>query len=162
MKLLMRAWCWARVVAGGWALSHFLRVCWNRSTFPQVVGRLGAEFFCSMSWSARSASRALRPPFPPEKRVVQAHGVAGQHRGGEPVLVCGFSEGVGGDGAGYAPVGGDRQGVAGMVVEPGDDLGCGPVGEAPVREVRLPALVGQVGLEPDIGRLRALLRVGLD
>ena len=48
-----------------------------------------------------------------------------------------------------------------MVVEPGDDLGVGTCGEAPVAEVRLPHLVGQIGSEPDIGRLRAFLRVGL-
>ena len=30
------------------AVRYFLRVCWKRSTFPQVVGWLGAEFFCSV------------------------------------------------------------------------------------------------------------------
>ena len=33
------------VVAAGWARSQFFRVCWKRSTLPQVVGWLGREFF---------------------------------------------------------------------------------------------------------------------
>ena len=40
-----------------------------------------------------------------------------------------------------------------MVVEPGQDLGTGPVGERVVGEVGLPALVRHVRLEPDVGRL---------
>ena len=54
----------------GWAASQFLRVCWNRSTLPQVVGWLGAEFFCATCRRRSSASRALRPPLPPARRVV--------------------------------------------------------------------------------------------
>ena len=150
------------VSAAGWAASHFLSVCWNLSTFPQVVGWLGAEFFCSMPRAARRASKALRPPRPPESRVVQAHGVVGECRGGEPVLFCGFVEGGHDDGAGDAPVGGDGQGVAGMVVEPGDDLGCGACGERPVAEVGLPHLVGQIGLEADIGRPGPHFGAGVD
>ena len=59
-------------------------------------------------------------------------------------------------------VGGDRQGVAGVVVEPAEDLDVGAVGEAPVGEVGLPGLVGLFGLEADVGRLRLLLRFGGD
>ena len=36
-------------MAAGWAgraASHFLRVCWNRSTLPWVWGWLGFPFFC--------------------------------------------------------------------------------------------------------------------
>ena len=54
----------------GWAASHFLRVCWKRSTLPQVVGWLGLAFFCATCRRRSSASRALRPPLPPAKRVV--------------------------------------------------------------------------------------------
>ncbi len=62
---------------------------------------------------------------------------------------------------------GDVQGVAGAVVEPGDDLGVGAgsavgVGEPVVGEVGLPGLVGHRGLEPDVGGLRSLLRLGGD
>lgn len=66
---------------------------------------------------------------------------------------------------GDASVGGDVEGVAGMIIDPGDDLdvGAGPavgVGEAVVREVGLPALVGLVGLEVCVGTLGPLLRLG--
>jgi hypothetical protein len=51
----------------GWAASHLLRVCWKRSTLPQVVGLFGRLFFCSTWWPRSSASKASRPP---AKRVV--------------------------------------------------------------------------------------------
>ena len=58
-------------------------------------------------------------------------------------------------------VGGHVQGVAAVVVQPGQDLGvtggCGVgAGERVVGEVRLPALVRQLGLEPLVGGLGAL------
>ncbi|MDZ4235168.1 MAG: hypothetical protein U1C73_15725, partial [Dietzia sp.] len=57
----------------------------------------------------------------------------------------------GGDdgGSGDGLVGGDGQGVAGVVVEPGEELGVAAIGEAVVGEVGLPGLVGLLGLEPD-------------
>ena len=55
------------------------------------------------------------------------HGVVGEHRRGNPVVNTRLVEGVDDDGAGDTPVDGDGQCVAGMVVEPGDDLGCGAV-----------------------------------
>ncbi len=48
--------------AGGVAGSARLWVCWNRATFPQVVGWLGREFFWTTPRAASSASNALRPP----------------------------------------------------------------------------------------------------
>lgn len=51
------------------------------------------------------------------------------------------------------------QGVAGVVVEPGDGLGVGAVGQWVVSEVQLPGLVGLLGLEPQVGTLRSLLRL---
>jgi hypothetical protein len=70
-------------------------------------------------------------------------------------------------GAGDGPVCGDVQGVAGAVVEPGDDLhvvagSAVVVGESVVGEVGLPGLVRHPGFEPDVGGLRALLRFGDD
>ena len=52
--------------------------------------------------------------------------------------------------------------VAGVVVEPADDLDLAAVGEAPVGEVGLPDLVGRRGLEPDPGAARPLARLGHD
>lgn len=59
------------VAAAGWWVSHFLTVCWKRSTFPQVVGWLGVELICWTPSRCSSASRALRPPLPPANRVVK-------------------------------------------------------------------------------------------
>jgi hypothetical protein len=47
-----------------------LEVCWKRSTLPQVVGWLGLACFCATCRRCSSASRALRPPLPPARRVV--------------------------------------------------------------------------------------------
>ena len=55
------------------------------------------------------------------------HAVVGQRGGGDAVLVSGFAEGGEHDRAGDPAVGGDVQGVAGVVVEPGDDLDVVPV-----------------------------------
>lgn len=49
-------------------------------------------------------------------------------------------------------VGGEGEGVAGVVVEPGEDLGVLAAGEGVVGEVGLPRLVGLVGFEADVGR----------
>lgn len=51
---------------------------------------------------------------------------------------------------------------AGVVVEPGDDQCVRAVGDRPVREVRLPRLVRQHGLEPRVAGFRPLLRLGTD
>ena len=70
----------------------------------------------------------------------------------------GFAEGGTHDRAGDAAVGGDRQRVAGVVVDPAQDFGVGVIGEPPVGEVGLPAFVGLFGGEPDVGGLGAPLR----
>lgn len=62
------------------------------------------------------------------------------------------------DRAGDPAVGGDRQGVAGVVVEPGQDLHVAAVGEVPVGHVGLPAFVGLLGREPHEGGLGSFLR----
>ena len=65
------------MVAGwGWARSHFLRVCWKRSTLPQVVGWLGREFF----WTMRSLTSSV------SKRVASA-GAAGEAGGVDHAVV---------------------------------------------------------------------------
>ena len=46
-----------------------------------------------------------------------------------------------------------------MVVEPRQDLDIGPISETPVREIGLPHLVGQLGLEPQVRRPRSLPRL---
>jgi hypothetical protein len=78
------------------------------------------------------------------------------------VLRAGGAEGLQDGGAGDPGVGGDGQGAAGVVAEPGQDLGVGPAGERVVGEVGLPALVRHLGGEPDVGRFRPFPRFGED
>ena len=89
------------------------------------------------------------------------HAVVGQRRGGEAVFDDRLSEAGDDQGAGDGGVGGDAQGVAGTVVEPGQDLDVGTwptvgTGQPVVGEVGLPALVGEVCLEAGVGGLGAL------
>jgi hypothetical protein len=92
------------------------------------------------------------------------HAVVGEGGCGDAVLACGFAESGLHDRGGDPGVGRHVQGVAGAVVEPGDDLDalgerhC--VGEWVVGEVGLPGLVWHLRLEPDVGRPRLLLRLG--
>jgi hypothetical protein len=83
------------------------------------------------------------------------------------VLSCGFTERGEHDRAGDAHMRAHSQGVAGAVVQPGQDLGVRAgsaitAGESVVGEVGLPALVRLVGLESDVGGLRSLLRFRCD
>jgi hypothetical protein len=48
----------------GCARSQFFMVCWKRSTFPQVVGWLGREFFWITPSLRSSCSNPLRVPAP--------------------------------------------------------------------------------------------------
>ena len=80
------------------------------------------------------------------------------------VQVGGMSERCEHDECGDPVVCGDMEGVAGVVVEPGDDLavraGCDVgVGESVVGEVGLPGLVGLFGFESDVGGFGSLGRV---
>jgi hypothetical protein len=59
-------------------------------------------------------------------------------------------------------VGGDPQRIPGVVIEPAQDLGVRPVREWVVGEVGLPALVRQLGGEPQVGGLRPLGRIRRD
>ena len=88
--------------------------------------------------------------------------VVSHRRRGDSVVFDRGSEGVDDDRSSDDTVGGDRQGVAGVIVEPGEDLGVGAVGEAMVGDVGLPGLVGLFGCEPDVGGPRLLLRRRLD
>ena len=81
------------------------------------------------------------------------HPVVSECRGRDPVLRNGFTERDDHDRPGDPDMRGDAEGVAGVVIEPGDDLyvRAGPAvraGEAVVGEVGLSALVRQFGGEP--------------
>ena len=151
------------MVAGwsGWARSQALRVCWKRSTLPQVVGWLGREFFWVIAEAAQLGLEAVAAAAAAGQAGGEHHAVVGQGRRRWPVPVDGGAEGVDDDRAGDPEVGGERQGVAGVVVEPGQDLGCRPGGERVVGEVGLPHLVGLLGFEADVGRAGPLPGCGV-
>lgn len=81
---------------------------------------------------------------------------------GYPVMSCGFVEG-GHDveGLGHPP-GHRRHAQPGVVVDDVQDLDLGAGGQPHVGHVHLPALVGQLGAEADVGALRALVGLGGD
>jgi hypothetical protein len=90
------------------------------------------------------------------------HPVVGEGGRRGPIAVDGAAECRQDDRAGDPGMGGDRQPIAGAVVQPAQDLGVGSggavgPGEAVVGEVGLPGLVGQGGREPQVGRLGPLL-----
>ena len=169
MKASSRVCSSAIVVGGsGWARSHFFRVCWKRSTLPQVVGRDGRSSSgrCRVAELCFEGVLAAAAAVAGESDGVD-HAVVGERGCGVSVQVSGLSEG-GQDGlGGDRLVGGDVQGVAGVVVEPGDDLdvvagGAVGSGESVVGEVGLPGLVRHRGLEAEVGGLRSLRRVRRD
>lgn len=87
------------------------------------------------------------------------HPVIGQHCGWESVCRSGFTERGEHDRPGDADVGADVQGVAGVVIKPGQDLGVPAVGQPVVGEIGLPCFVGLRCLEPDVGTLGPLARL---
>ena len=111
---------------GGWAASHFLRVCQNRSTLPWVWGWFGRPFFWVMPRRRSSCSRPLRPPLPPEKRVVKTIPLsvrveAGSAVGGDRGAEGGHDDGAGdprGGRSGAAPAG------SGHPASPGSRCRC--------------------------------------
>ena len=88
--------------------------------------------------------------------------VVRQRRLRGPVDRAGGAEGRDDDWSGNASMGGGGEQEPGVVVDPEQHLGVGAVGQGDVGEVGLPALVRQVGLEPDPGPLGPLARLGRD
>ena len=134
-------------------------VCWNLSTFPQVVGWAGSGVLLDDVQAPELALEGVASAAAAGEAGRVDHAVVGQGGGRDPVLGCGFAEGGGDDRSGDPGVCGDVQGVAGAVVEPADDLhvvGPGDVDQAVVGEVGLPGLVGHRRLEPDVGGLRVV------
>jgi len=86
------------------------------------------------------------------------HAVVGQSRGRNSLRGIRIAECVQDDGGGDAAVCGDRERVAGVVIEPGQDFGVGFVDEPPVSEVGLPAFVGLFGGEANVGGLGTFRR----
>lgn len=70
------------VGCSGWPRSHFFRVCWNRSTLPQVVGCPGVEFFWTMP-RRRSSTLPLVDAFVEEYNDHRPHRSL-EHRATQP------------------------------------------------------------------------------
>jgi hypothetical protein len=112
--------------------------------FPVLLGDAEAAQF---GFQGVAAAPAAREPGSEDQPVIgqsRGRGAVGGGRGAER----------GQDGrAGDPDVGGERESVAGVVIEPGQDLGVLPAGERVVGEVGLPALVGLLGGEANAGDL---------
>ncbi len=80
--------------------------------------------------------------------------VVGERRGRRAVSPAAFEERGRHELAGHRAGDAREQHHARMVVEPGENLRVRAAGQRPVREVRLPGLVGQFGLEPDVRAAR--------
>jgi hypothetical protein len=78
------------------------------STLPQVVGWLGVALIWVMPRLCSSASKALRPPLPPESRVVKTMPLSVRVDAGTPWGGNGFTKFIENYGSGDATVGGDR------------------------------------------------------
>jgi len=87
------------------------------------------------------------------------HAVVGQGGRRGPVTLDGLVERVDDRRSGDGLVGGDEDGVAGVIVHEAEDLDVSAIGEGVVGEVGLPAFVGQLGGEPDVGGLGPLGRL---
>ena len=164
----MRAWS-SPIVVGwlGWARSHFFRGLLEPFDFALGLGVVGLAIFLRDVRLTQSVFEVVPAACATGVSGGEHHPVIGQGRSRDPMSSNGLSEGGEHDWAGHPGVRGDRQGIAGAVIEPGQDLavraeGVVGVGEPIVGEVRLPALVGLVGFEPDVGALRALVRGGCD
>jgi hypothetical protein len=151
----------------GCARSQFFMVCWKRSALPQVVGWFGREFFWTTPRTREFVLEAGAAASSTGESGGVDEAVVGQGGGRDSVCGNGCAEAGQHDGSGDPGVGGDREGEPRAVVEPGQDLHISTrdafgAGEPVVGEVGLPGLVRQLGLEPDVGGFRALLRLGGD
>ena len=116
------------MVLAEWARSHFLRVCWKRSTLPVVVGWFGAGVFLFDVEVDEECFELVAAAAASGKAGGVNHAVVGQDRSGKAVLFCGFGECFDNDEAPDTLLGGAVEAVARVVVEPGDDFGVGAGG----------------------------------
>lgn len=145
------------VSAGGcWASQRFW-VWWKRSTLGLGMVR-GAVLLLDAQGGEEVLEGVLAAAVP---GGVDAS-VVGQRGGRGAMEVAGLEDGLHDDVAGHGGVGGAADEVAGVVVEPVEDLDIGAVGQPPVGEVGLPALVGLGGFELSVGGAGSFPRFGDD
>jgi hypothetical protein len=100
---------------------------------------------------------SVAPALPPGQSRREDHAIVRQRRGWNPMDGNGFPEAAEDGPSRDPPMSRDRQSLAGVVIQPGEDLHMGTGGtrrrhEPIVGEVGLPALVGLIGLEANRGR----------
>jgi hypothetical protein len=139
------------MVAGwsGWARSHRLLEPFDLAAGGGVVG---SRVLLDDAEPAQFGLEGVAAAGAAGEAGGEHHAVVGEGGGWCAVAGHGGQEGVDHGGAGDAAVGGDRQGVAGVVIEPGQDLDVGAGGQAVVGEVGLPHLIGLLRLKADVGR----------
>jgi hypothetical protein len=131
-------------------------------SFPLGLGVVGLAVFLGDAEAAQLVLEGVAAALAAGQAGGEDHAVVGQGRGRDAVRPARCAEGQQDDRPGDPGMGGDGQGVAGVVIEPGEDLGVRAAGERVAGEVGLPALVGHVCLEPDAGRLGPFGGVGGD
>ena len=148
----------------GWRLAGqpFLHRLPEAFDFSTGSGVIGTGVFLLDAQAVQFGLKAVAATAAAGQAGGEDHAVVSQGGGGDSAGGDGGAEGGEHHRAADTPMGGDRQGVAGMVVEEGQDLDVGAACQPVVGEVGLPHLVGQVGLKPDVGGLGALGRLGGD
>ena len=148
----------------GWAASHFIEGLLEAFDLAAGGGVVGAGVLLGHAEASEFGLQGVAAALAAGKARGKDHPDVGQRRGRRAEAGHRGQEVVAHDGrAGQGLVGGHVQGVAAVVVQPGQDLGVGAgravgLGEPVVGEVGLPGLIGQGGGEPVVGRLGSLLR----
>ena len=123
------------VVGGGSRGEPFFEGLLETFDFSAGGGVVGCRVLLFGAEVSEAGLEGVSATFPAGEAGGVDHGVVGERGRGNPVVNTGLVEGVDNDRSGDTPVDGDGQCAAGMVIEPGDDLGCGAVSEPPMGEV---------------------------
>ena len=122
-------------MGGGLGGEVFLEGLLESLDFSAGGGVVGCGVLLFGAEVSEAGLEGVSAAFPAGEAGGVDHGVVGERGRRKAVVSTGLVEGVDNDRAGDTPMHGDGQGVAGAVVEPGDDLGLGTCGEAPMGEV---------------------------
>jgi hypothetical protein len=147
---------------GGLGAEPFLQGLLEPLDFALGLGVAGPAVFLGDAQAAELVFQAVAAGAAADEPGGADGPVVSESRRGRAVSCDGSAESGEGDLAGGHRAGGDRQREPGVVIQPGHDLDLGAAGQVPVDEIGLPPLVGLLGREPDVRRLRPLARLGGD
>jgi hypothetical protein len=122
-------------------------------------GVVGSGVLLDDAEAAEFGLEAVAAPLAAGEAGGEDHAVVGQRRRWWPVTLDRPMEHVHDRRPRDRLMGGDGQGVAGVVVQERQDLHVSPIGERVVGEVGLPALIRQLRREPDVGGFGSLGRL---